>query len=72
MRDERNLVKQPYYSPWFSGRKRKIRFWQKRIPSERVSQDEQNGANFSFIAPSSEEFRVCKENHECMCYIQTH
>ena len=25
---------------------------QKRIPSERASQEEQNGANFSFIAPS--------------------
>ena len=25
----------------------------KRIPSERASQEEQNGANFSFIAPSS-------------------
>ena len=27
----------------------------KRIPSERPSQEEQNGADFSFIAPSSEE-----------------
>ena len=26
-----------------------------RIPSERASQEEQNGTNFSFIAPSSEE-----------------
>ena len=25
------------------------------IPMERASQEEQNGANFSFIAPSSEE-----------------
>ena len=25
------------------------------IPYEKASQDEQNGANFSFIAPSSEE-----------------
>ena len=41
------------YSPWFD-------FWEseksleKRIPLERVSQGEQNGANFSFVAPSSE------------------
>ena len=27
----------------------------KRIPSERASQGKQNGANLSFIAPSSEE-----------------
>ena len=31
------------------------------IPSERASQGEQNGANFSFVAPSSEELGVCKE-----------
>ena len=31
------------------------------IPSERASQEEQNGANFSFIAPSSEELLVRKE-----------
>ena len=30
------------------------------IPSERASQEEQNGANFSFVAPSSEELRVRK------------
>ena len=42
------------YSPWFD-------FWEsvksleKRIPIERASQGEQNGANFSFTAPSSEE-----------------
>ena len=42
------------YSPWFD-------FWEsekrleKRIPSERASQGEQNGANFSLVAPSSEE-----------------
>ena len=28
------------------------------IPSERASQEEQNGTNFSFIAPSSEELWV--------------
>ena len=27
---------------------------EKRIPSERASQEEQNSANFSFIAPSTE------------------
>ena len=27
----------------------------KRIPSERASQEEQNGTNFSLIAPSGEE-----------------
>ena len=31
---------------------------EKRIPSERASQEEQNGANISFIAPSSEELCV--------------
>ena len=42
------------YSPWFD-------FWESkkrseiRIPSERASQGEQNGTNFSFIAPSNEE-----------------
>ena len=30
----------------------------KFIPSERASQEEQNGAKFSFIAPSSEELWV--------------
>ena len=42
------------YSPWFD-------FWEskksleKNIPSEKASQEEQNDANFSFMAPSSEE-----------------
>ena len=31
------------------------------ISMERASQEEQNAANFSFVAPSSEELRVCKE-----------
>ena len=41
------------YSPWFD-------FWESKksleisIPSERASHEEQNGANLSFIAPSSE------------------
>ena len=29
--------------------------FEKRIPSERASQEEQNGTSLSFIAPSSEE-----------------
>ena len=42
------------YSPWFD-------FWEskkgleKRIPPERASQEEQNGTNFTFIAPSCDE-----------------
>ena len=42
------------YSPWFS-------FWESKkscekwISSERAFQGEQNCANFSFVAPSSEE-----------------
>ena len=42
------------YSPWFE-------FWESRksleimIPLERASQREQNGANFSFLTPSSED-----------------
>ena len=31
------------------------------ISLERASQEVQNGANFSFIAPSSEELWACKE-----------
>ena len=50
------LVKTPDYSPW-----KKFDFGKKRIPSERASQEEQNGANFSFIAPSSEEQKDHKE-----------
>ena len=42
------------YSPWFqfseSEKSSEI-----RIPSERASQEEQNDASFSFVAPSSEE-----------------
>ena len=42
------------YSPWFDFLESKKRF-EIRIPSERASQEELNGANFSFVAPSSEE-----------------
>ena len=31
------------------------------IPSERASEEEQNGANFSFTAPSGEDLLVWKE-----------
>ena len=41
-----------------------------RIPSERASQEEQNGANFSSVATSSEELRVCKEfNQTALLYV---
>ena len=42
------------------GQTENFEFVKKRIPSERASQEEQNGANFSSIAPSSEELRVPK------------
>ena len=29
------------------------------LSSERASQEKQNGANFSFVVPSSEELHVC-------------
>ena len=42
------------YNPWFhlseSGKS-----FEERIPLERASQEEHNGADFSLIAPSSEE-----------------
>ena len=42
------------YSPWFYffGVQKSS---EKRIPLKRASQEEQNDANFSFIAPSTEE-----------------
>ena len=42
------------YSPWFDFCESKKSF-EIMIPSERASQGEQNGANFSFLALSSEE-----------------
>ena len=42
------------YSPWFDFRESKKRS-EIKMPSERVAQGEQNGTNFSVIAPSSEE-----------------
>ena len=52
---EGKLIETPYYSPWVSARNRKFGFQPKRIPLERASQEEQSGANFSSVAPSSEE-----------------
>ena len=48
-----DLVKKFVASLWFS-----------MILSERTCQEEQNGANFSFVALSSEELRVRKEFDE--------
>ena len=45
------------YSPWFDFWESKKSF-EKRIPSERASQEEQNDASFSFIAPSIEELEA--------------
>ena len=42
------------YSPWFHFSESKKSF-EKGMPSERAPQEEQNGANFSFMGPSSEE-----------------
>ena len=49
------LIETPDYSPWFSARKWNFDFGKKRIPGKSTSKGEQNGANFTFIAPSSEE-----------------
>ena len=43
------------YSPWFSARIGNFPFRQKRISLERASQEQQNGTNFSFVAPFIEE-----------------
>ena len=56
--DAKKLVKTPDYSPWFSARNSKIWFWLNSMSSERTRQEKQNGANFSFLAPSSEELHV--------------
>ena len=42
-----------FYSPLFHFSESE-KSLEKRIPSERASQEEQNSANFSFIAPSTE------------------
>ena len=44
------------YSPWLIfGHVESKNSFEKRIPSERASEGEQNGANCRFAAPSSEE-----------------
>ena len=45
----------PYYSPWFLAKNGKFSLRPKRILYERASQEEQNDANFSFIAPTTVE-----------------
>ena len=45
------------YSSWFECLESEKSF-EKRIPSERASQGDQNGASFSFVAPSSEELYI--------------
>ena len=47
------------YSPWFHFSESKKSF-EKGMPSERAPQEDQNGANFSFVAPSSEELWAFK------------
>ena len=52
----KNLIKTPYYSPWFLAKTEQSDFGKRtRIPSERASQEEPNGAVFSFVVPPSEE-----------------
>ena len=48
------MAKTVVYSPWFDFCESE-KYSAKRIPSERASQEEQNGTNFSSVAPSSEE-----------------
>ena len=55
MRAKINVIETPYYSPWFSAKIGKFRFRLNSISTERARQEEQNDANFSFLAPSSEE-----------------
>ena len=56
---ERNLVKTPYYSPWFSVRIGKFQLRQKRVPCKSISQGEHNDVKFmhSVLAPFSEELQ---------------
>ena len=51
---QRNLIKTMDYSHGFDQIQIFFYFSQKGLPSERASQEEQNGTTFSFIAPSSE------------------
>ena len=50
------------YSPRYLAKNGGMRFQQKKmLPSERASQEEQNDTNFSFIAPSTAEYKDHKE-----------
>ena len=51
----KNLIETPDYSPWFSARNGEKMILAESIPSERTTQGEQNDANLTCIAPSSEE-----------------
>ena len=58
------------YSPWFDflGVQKSS---EERIPPEKASQREQNGTNFNFVAPSSEESGVIYmyECLKCCCFF---
>ena len=58
---QRNLVKTPSIVHGFWPESENFQLRQKRIPSKRASQEELNGTNFSFVAPSSEELWLRKE-----------
>ena len=67
----KNLIKTPYYSPWFSAKNGKSSLRLKMIPPERASQEEYNG---TISAPSSEELHVSvwndkpmESNHRLLC-----
>ena len=55
MSAQRNLIETMDYSPWFSAKNGEFGIWKNVISLERASQEEQNGTNFSFVTPSSEE-----------------
>ena len=61
--------------PWtivhgFRPENEKFDFGKKTISSERASQEEQNGANFSSVAPSSEELYMSTDT--CLPLKCTH
>ena len=69
-----NFFWTPKIKPWtrpivhgFRPENEKFDFGIKMHSSERISQEEQNGANFSFIAPSSEESWVPIYIQLCTC-----
>ena len=62
VRSEKSVIETSDYSPWFSNRN-----WnyfgidKKRTPCESTSQRKKNGSNFSFIQPSSMEYKDHKK-----------